>query len=134
MVLPRITEVIGTLKKGSAFLAVAYLVYALLPYSRLGMHGGPQLFPEWASRAWFLVCSLFFATIFYGLKKRTPIYWKVIPVLSGIYIVVHFVGAVLTTHHLSQAWLPLLMFGGPTIFGAFTIFVLWWRKQRNYFA
>jgi hypothetical protein len=134
MLLPRIAEIIGTLKKGSALLAVFYLVYALLPYGYLGMNGGPQLLPEWASRAWFFVCSMLFAAIFYGLQKRTLVYWKVIPALIGAYGLVHFAGAVWATRHLTQSWLPSLLFGGPFIFCVFTVFILWWRKQKNYFA
>lgn len=131
--LPSMAEHAGVLKKGCAFLAVLYLVWALLPYSLLGMPRAVQLSPEWVSRATFLAWSLLFGAVFYGLKKRTPIYWKLIPLLIGVYAAANFAGAAWSTERLSKPLAPFL-FGGIAIIGAFTVFLLWWRKQWSFFA
>lgn len=131
--LPPIAELSGVLKKGCAFLAIAYLVWALLPYSLLGMHRGAQLSPEWASRTIFFAWFLVFGTMFYGLKRRTPIYWKLIPLLFGTYLTVDLAGAVWSLRQLSKPVAPFLVVIVALIV-AFAAFLVWWRKQKSFFA
>ena len=127
-------DVADTWKKFSAFGAFAYFVYALLPYAHLGMRSASNASSDWAGRAQGLAVSLMFAVIFHGMRKRTPIYWKVIPTLIGIYGLTAVLGGTWTLYHRSQSWIPLVAFGGPALLGAFLIFIVWWRKQRSYFG
>jgi hypothetical protein len=127
-------DVADTWMKFSAFGAIAYFIYALLPYTYFGMRSASDASSDLAGRAQALAVSLMFAVVFYGLRKHTSIYWKVIPTLIGIYGSTWFLGGTWTLYHRSQPRIPLVAFGGPALLGAFLIFIVWWRKQRSYFG
>jgi len=134
MVQRSLDDVADTWKKFSAFGAIAYFVYALLPYAYLGMRSASDLSSDWPGRAQALAVSLMFAVVFYGLRNRTPIYWKVIPTLIGIYGLSSILGGAWTFYYRSQPWILVVAFGGPVVLGAFVFFIVWWRKQKSYFA
>ena len=63
-------DVADTWKKFAAFGALAYFVYALLPYAYLGMRSASDASSDWAGRAQSLAISLMCAVIFYGMRTH----------------------------------------------------------------
>src|SRR6185437_9907463 len=120
-------DVADTWKKFTAFGAIAYFVYALLPYADLGMRSASDVSSDLAGRAQALAISLMCAVVFYGLRKRTPIYWKVIPTLIGICALNSVLGGAWTFYQRSQPWILVVAFVGPALLGAFLVFIVWWR-------
>jgi hypothetical protein len=118
-----------------AILALAYLVTALLPAHLLvPQHSGLKAtVPEWVGRALSIADFLLLAAMFYGVQKRKPIYWRLIPVLLGIFLLSVVIPTLWSLIRLSLPWAPFMFivvffFIGALFFGA------WWRNQKNYFA
>jgi hypothetical protein len=118
-----------------ASLALLYLVNAFLPtHFTVAQHSRVEaITPEWAGRMISTAYFLFLGAISYGVQQRKPIYWRLIPVLLGIYLLGVFVPALWTFSQLHLPWLPFLFIGG-VMFIAFLVFIAWWRNQRRYFA
>jgi hypothetical protein len=136
MALPPLNETAGPLKKGVALMALLYLMSAVLPASLFGRHGDPQLVPGWVGRAIFIADALVFGAIFYGLMKRKPIFWTLIPILLGAYLASFVIGSFWSIRHLANyshvPWFPIYLMYVILVSG-FIVFVLWWRKQKSYF-
>jgi phosphoglycerol transferase MdoB-like AlkP superfamily enzyme len=122
------------LKYGCAIVAVAYFAAAVLPTSLLWPHASEQqLASAWLTRAAMTVNFLLFGAIFYGIQKRTPIYWKLIPFITAALFLANLIPPLVTLISLSRPWLPFLfIIGFACVF--FLIFMMWWRNQRGYFA
>jgi hypothetical protein len=113
-------------------MAFGFLISALLATSSIV---APQrtIAPEWVVRAIYFLDFLLLGGIFYGLQTRKTIYWKLIPVLLGIFLLSFVIGSLWSIIQLSLPWVPfvfviVLIFIGSLFFGA------WWRKQKNYFV
>ena len=128
-------EHMKSIKYGCAFLALVYLVYALLPsHFIMTQHSRvEEIFPEWFGRVIDIVLVCLYGAISYALYKRTPLYWRLIPFLVGILLLCVFIPAIWTLHQLSMPWFPL-MFAILAGFIAFLAFIAWWRNQRDYFS
>jgi hypothetical protein len=123
------------IRYGCAFLALLYFVYALLPsHFIVAQHSrAEEVFPEWFDRTIDIVYVSLYGIISYGLCRRTPLYWRLIPFLLGILLLCVFIPAIWTLHQLSLPWFPLI-FGLVATFIAFPAFIAWWRNQKDYFS
>jgi len=120
----------------SAFLALTYLAYALLPlrvFESLGIPVSLSMQPEWLGRAVSLAYSLGFGTIAYGLQKRTPIFWRLIPILVIAYFLLGFIYLFLFWHERSLSLFPIWI--GVFFFLIVAVFFYSrWRGMRSYFG
>jgi hypothetical protein len=124
-----------SIKYGCAILALTYLVYAVLPPHLLTpQHSrAADVFPEWSAWVMDIVYACLYGATAYGLHKRAPLYWRLIPFLVGILLLSVFIPAIWTLHQLSMPRFPL-MFAVLTGFAAFFVFFAWWRNQIDYFS
>ena len=118
-----------------ALTALSYLVAALLPAHLLGNqpNGINSTAPEWIGRTLFFAYFLLLGTVTFGIQTRKPIYWKLIPILLGIFLLSIVIGALWSFILLSLPWIPF-MFVVVVIFIGALFFGGWWRNQRSYFA
>jgi hypothetical protein len=114
-----------------AAMALGCLVSALIPTSIVPQHTGTT--PEWVDRAIYFGGFLLLGTIFYGMQKRKPIYWRLIPILMAIYLLSVVISTLWNLSRLSLPWLPFI-FTFAFIFMGFLFFIAWWRNQKSYFA
>jgi hypothetical protein len=114
-----------------AAMALSCLVSALIPMSIVPQHTATA--PEWLGRVIYIGDFLLLGTMFYGMQKRKPIYWRLIPVLMAIYLLSVVVPALWTLSRLSLPWFPII-FTFVFIFIVLLFFIAWWRNQRSYFA
>lgn len=123
------------LKYSCAILALVYLATALVPsHFMLVQHTKIEsIIPEWIARAISISYSVLLFAIFYGLQKRIPIYWILVPILLGLFILGLLIPAFWSLFRLSQPWIPFI-FVIVFISIGFLVFIAWWRKQRSYFA
>jgi hypothetical protein len=121
-------------KYGCALLALVYLVYALLPSSFFANFHAPMVHwaPEWFSRTHSFINFLIFGTIAYGLQKRAPVFWRLIPALIFIFLLMFFISALLTVIEFSWPLLPFLFFMLVVFIGVACLYPQW-QKQRGYF-
>ena len=71
----------GDFKLGCAILALAYLISALLVPESLNFWSFPNI-----------ACALIFGISAYDVHTRQSIFWKIIPVLLGAYVLIEIVG------------------------------------------
>lgn len=125
------------IKYGCAFLALTYLVYALLPHL-IGQHGRTEeIVPEWSNRIIDIVYVCLYSTISYGLHKRTEFYSRLIPILVAVDALSRSILAAIWVGQFSKfsgsLMLPVAVF--ITLSFAFVAFKPWWRNQkRDYFS
>lgn len=126
------------IKYGCAFLALTYLVYALLPHLIIAQHGRTgKIFPEWFNRIIDIVYACLYGTISYGLHKRTEFYWRLIPILVAVDVLSRSILAAIWFGQFSKfsgsLMLPVTVF--ITLSFAFVAFKPWWQNQkRDYFS
>jgi hypothetical protein len=123
---------IKSFKGFCGLLALSYLAAAIIPAELFFKYNGPRLVPDWAGHAIYFGYFLLFGVVFYGLQYRIPIYWKLTPILIGIFISTYLIGSLWSA--LSLSW-PLAPFTFVIIFFllSYFIFIAWWRKQKSYF-
>ena len=114
-----------------AAMALGCLVSALIPMSIVPKHTATA--PEWVGRAIYIGDFLLLGTMFYGMQKRKPIYWRLIPILMTIYLLSVAMTALWTFSQLSLPWSPIV-FTFVFIFIGLLFFIAWWRNQKSYFA
>jgi hypothetical protein len=115
-----------------AAMALGSLVSALIPMSILPQHTAAT--PEWVGRAIFIVDFLLLGTMLYGVQTRKPIYWRLIPILMMIYLLLSVLIPTLWSFvRLSLPW-PPVVFIIVFIFVGALFFITWWQNQKSYFA
>lgn len=114
-------------------LALSYLAAAIIPIELFFKYNGPKVAPNWVGHTIYFGYFLLLGIVFYGLQYRIPIYWKLTPILIGIFASTYLIGSLWSAVALS---LPLIPFSFFIIFFLliYFIFIAWWRKQKNYFA
>ena len=113
-----------------AMLALAYLVGAALPYTQPS--GAPQTAPVWVGRAALAMNALLFCVMFLGMQSRRPVFWRLIPVLMTMFLLINTIGPIWSMIQLSQPWLPFLSVVIFIVIGLL-VFMVWWRRQKSYF-
>lgn len=123
------------IKYDCAFLALLYLVYALVPSHFIATQHSRavETFPEWLKRAIDIIYVCLYGSISYGLHKRTEFYWRLIPFLAGFLTLFAYAGAIWSLHQRSMPWVPLIYGFAFTVI-AFLAFKPWWQKQKSYFS
>lgn len=118
-----------------ATIALTYLVTALLPTNFIAPSPSwaGAVGPEWIGRAISTVYFLLLGTIFYGLQRRRPIYWRLIPILLTTYLLGVAIPALWTYIRLELPWRPFLIIF-VFIFIGMLGFMAWWRNQKNHFV
>jgi hypothetical protein len=111
-------------------MALGSLVGALIPMSIVPQHIATV--PEWVGRALYTADFLFLGTMFYGLQRPKPIYWKLIPVLMVIFLLSVLISTLWSAFRLSLPLLPFMILV-VFMFVGLLVFIAWWRKQKNYF-
>ncbi|HEV2185600.1 MAG TPA: hypothetical protein VGR70_00225, partial [Stellaceae bacterium] len=48
-----------------------------------------RIFPDWIGEAAYFIYFLHFGVIFYGIRKRKLIYWKITPLLIWSFVLVY---------------------------------------------
>jgi hypothetical protein len=114
-----------------AAMALGSLAGALIPTSIVPQHTATA--PEWVGRAIYTGDFLLLGTVFYGMQKRKPIYWRLIPVLMAIYLLSVAIPTLWTVSRLSLPWFPFIV-TFVFIFIGLLFFIAWWRNQKSYFA
>jgi hypothetical protein len=118
-----------------AAVAFSYLVSAFLPmHLNVAQHSGAaKSTPEWLARAIPFADFLLLGTIFYGLQRPRPIFWKIIPVLMIIYLLSVVIPPLWTLISRSLPWVPFIFIIVLFFVGAL-FFLVWWRNQKSYFT
>jgi len=114
-----------------AAMALGSLGSAIVPMSIVPQNTATA--PEWVGRAIYVGDFLLLGTMFYGMQKREPIYWRLIPVLMAIYLLSVAIPALWTLSRLSLPWFPIIV-TLVFIFIGLLFFIAWWRNQKSYFA
>ena len=122
------------LKYGCAVLAAVYLAFALLPSSILTSLPSTKVdwAPECLDRVIAFALFLILGIIFYGIQKRAPLFWNLIPILTYMFILTFIVSTFLTLIELSLPWAPFVAVSFFLLIAPLW-FYSWWRKQRAYF-
>jgi hypothetical protein len=118
-----------------AIMALPYLVTAFLPmHFNVAHHNGAgTIGSEWGARAVAIADVLLLGAMFYGLHRRNPIYWILIPILMVAYLLSVVIPPLWTIVSLSLPWVPFMFIVFLFAVGALG-FCAWWRHQRSYFA
>jgi hypothetical protein len=119
-------------KYSCAALGLSYLISALLPASII-VTQPTAVTSEWVGRLIYIGDFLLLSAMIYGVQKRTPIYWKLIPGLLGVFLLSVVIGTLWSLIALSMPWVPFT-FIITFIFIGFLAFIAWWRNQKSYFA
>ena len=117
---------------GAAF----YLLLTFLPNGIIGPHGGSvkSILPPWAGHAISFADFLLFAFMFYGVQKRSTVYWIVIPIMLLLYFASMLLPALWDIVNLSLPWLPFLFIISFVAMGFAAFYAIFWRRQREYFS
>jgi len=91
------------------------------------------IMPVWVSQILYFVYFLLFSVMFYGIRKRKQIYWKLMPLFIFLFILI-FITFFIWYMILGVLPWALCLFISIIFPLGGMIFCIWWQKQRGYFA
>lgn len=124
---------VKSFKNFCGLLALSYLAIAIIPTELFSRYNGPKVTPDWVGHTIYFGYFLLFGIVFYGLQYRIPIYWKLTPILIGVFASTYLIGSLGSAVAISS---PLFPFTFLIVFFVliYFIFIAWWRKQKSYFG
>jgi hypothetical protein len=111
--------------------AIFVILFAAFPITQ--PTNALKLFPAWVSQVVYFLDFLLFGLIFYGVRSRKLIYWKLTPLFLFLFIL-SFIIFVIWYMILGIVPWPLCLFLVTAFSVGEVVFCIWWRNQKSYFA